>query len=206
MQRKSSNLAKLAGAIVILLPGFSTESPFRGALRAINFKSFNIYSNSTQRSDDGFCTDTYGNYLPAATLVGNICSEGIYQRITNTFNGNSNMWNWINPATQINGQVIGALRIYGQGVRYPNTELSDNPQRPFIEGLRQPDANGLGCPRGAVSLPAGASQVDKAYCPTGIGFERIIDHRDSVSQQVKDKVAVNPVTGEQYNTDLHASN
>jgi len=183
---------------------FSIHSPFKGALRAINFKSFNIYNNSTSRSQDEFCTDAYGVYNGADVVDGQ-CSVGILQRITNGFNGNTNMWSWSNVQTGVTGAVTGAFEIEGQQFRYPNPAFaSGESNQAFVFGRQRPDANGNGCPRGTVYFPYQNPQ--HAYCPAGIGFERIIDKRGVVPDSVKDAVSVNPATGQQYNTDLHAPN
>lgn len=183
---------------------YSIHSPFKGALRAINFKSFNIYNNSSSRTSDAFCTDAYGEHN-GAQIVNGQCSEGILQRISKGFDGNTNMWSWRNPQTGVTGAVTGAFEVYGQRVRYPNAAYArGESNQPFIFDHQRPNSSGHGCPRGPVSFPYQNSQ--HAYCPAGIGFERIIDHRNSVPDNVKNAVAINPATGQRYNTDLHAPN
>lgn len=197
------------------------DSPFKGALRAIHFKKFALYNNSSSRSET-FCTNAKGRAASSAPS-GNCPAGKVAQKI-NPFNGGNNWDDFTNPVTGVVGPVTGSLYVLGQPLKYlsqPTNEsdyqlISGNaalPGQPGLRGLIKPTRNGRigrGCPRDQIEyylegknpqdgqgnfIAASVSDAEinsrapHAYCPVGIGFEKIVDNRDVVPLNMQSRVA-----------------
>jgi hypothetical protein len=183
---------------------FSTASPFRGALRAVNFKDFVIRGNlkylaggiiaPREATTEFFCTDEFGRnpVVASGSLTAPTCGPmQLLQKIapwsagdlgSGPEAGKSDLWK--SPEGAI-GKVGGALYVDGQLFRYPLPGGDD-----FVSSSRpQQTTSGQGCPRGDLkSLRPEGIQVQgaaKAYCPPGIGWERIIDNRNIIPPEIK---------------------
>jgi hypothetical protein len=211
---------------------YSTQSPFKGALRAINFKDFTIYNNNDwgsggpiARPDEAFCTNEFGKLesptTPSTPNSDGTCSGFLVLQKIAPFTG-ANLGNaaddtlgtnkkWTN-ADGVSGHVGGALWVFGQTMRYPID--ADAYVMAAPNTLIKP--NGKQCPLGPIAaanwLPEGGYAVvplgkeSTAYCPVGIGFERVVDMRNSIEPEVVALVKQKPGTSETYNTGLHAPN
>jgi len=199
----------------------AADSPFKGALRAIHFKKFALYSNSSTRAET-FCTNAKGQTATSAQS-GNCPSGTVAQKI-NPFNGGNKWDNFRNPVTNVVGPVTGSLYVLGQPLRYlsqPDPEsdyklISGNvalPGQSGLKGLIKPNRQGRigkGCPRdeieyylegknrqdaqgkfiaSEVSDAEINSRAPHAYCPVGIGFEKIVDNRNVVPLNMQNRVA-----------------
>ena len=197
------------------------DSPFKGALRAIHFKKFALYSNSLSRVET-FCTNAKGRTATAAQS--GECPEGTVAQKIKPFNGGNSWDDFTNPATGVVGPVTGSLYVLDQPLKYlfqPNDESDyqlvsgtvELPGQPGLRGLIKPNRNGrvgTGCPRGEIEYylegknPQDAqgnfiatsvsdaeinSRAPYAYCPVGIGFEKIVDNRDVVPLTMQSRVA-----------------
>ena len=110
----------------------SPASPFKGTLRAVNFKQIQIYNAANSE----FCTDVSGLFLLTAT-PSTPCNTGageIYQAVSKTFN----QWNYrCNSRGQcgpVTGSLEHAIPVPGSpgsyrapGIGFEHLETHDHP-------------------------------------------------------------------------------
>ena len=197
----------------------SIDSPFRGALRAINFKRLAIYNNDPD-DPEKWCTDVHGKNAQLPPEGGAPCPAGtIQQRIAKKFEQNAplgvagqNLWDYLG--------VSGSLYVEGQRMHYRRTNL-DGTQNPLVaneflfagsdpSGLQPIDSSGA-CPANGEFtevLPDLVARFGQGYCPVGIGFEKIVDERNTLEDNYSAEVSAvgRKPNGQRYNTGLHAPN
>jgi len=197
----------------------STLSPFRGALRAVNFKRLAIYNNHPD-DPDTFCTDVHGKNPSLPVAAGAGCPpDRIEQRIGKRVEQDAlpgvaaqNLWDHLG--------ISGSLFVYDQTMKYRLTNL-DGSQNPLDAsqffyvgsdptGLQPLNESGI-CPASGQFtrvLPELQQRFGQGYCPLGIGFEEIVDMRNIIETRYAAEAAAVGFnsSGQRFNTDIHAPN
>lgn len=198
---------------------YSEDSPFRGALRGINFKRLTIYGNHPD-DPESFCTNTHGKGPTTTLAPGETCPDGmIEQKIAKDFENDrppgvagQNLWDYMG--------ISGSLFVHGQEMKYRRFELT-GAEDPFVPedyfyvgthwtGLAPVPASGI-CPASNTRTevdPALVNAYGTGYCPLGIGFEKIVDYRDTVRtrfQTIRNAVGYDD-DGNRYNRGIHPPN
>lgn len=111
----------------------STESPFKGTLRAVNFKSIQIYNGSNSE----VCTDVFGQFahVASAALPCNSAAGEIYQAVAPTFNEWATGKRCVNGhCDHVNGSLEHAIpdpnvpgRYIAPGIGFEHLEFHDHP-------------------------------------------------------------------------------
>ena len=224
LQNANGGFYRFCDGVTPNMNWYDPDSPFKGAFRAVHFKRFAIDDNSSSRPE-AFCTNSFGRETTSANSNGE-CPAGFVVQKLKPFDGKNN-WNYFtNPVTDVSGGITGSLYVLGQDVKYPaKTATNPNNSSPnhrwfeLISGTADapgaPDHSGLikpfdtstwpvemlllagdNCPLGDIS----AAHPDEAFCPVGIGFEKLIDQRDVIPAAIRDAVAPG------MNTAVHGPN